>query len=510
MALASQPASRTEQVRALNLKGVGKSFPGVIALHGVDLEVWTGEVHGLVGENGAGKSTLIKMVTGAERPDTGSVEVFGADALTQDIHHRRLAGVSAIYQELAIVPHMTAAANVLLDDPPRRGLLVSRKAMRRNFQRLAERLGIAIDPDALAGGLSIADRQMLEIMRALATECRLLIMDEPTAALGPAERSKLYGVVRDLSAQGVAILYISHDLDEVLNLSNRISVMRGGLLVETAHRDAWTKQRMIAAMIGDKHIPPRRSARVTASDEILRVEKLVVPGRIDGISLSLKRGEVLGIAGLVGAGRTEILTAIAGAEPEASGSMTYENKTGPLPANVRAAVRSGIVLVPEDRKRLGFVPLMTGWENVALTDLKRIARAGVVGQLDGLALAADSTGPLGFNPGRLPQSVGTLSGGNQQKLVIGKWLHRRPRVLLLDEPTRGVDIGAKAEIYASVRRLAEQGLSVILVSSELTEIVEQSDRVLVLARRQIVAELSAEEANVKRILSLIFAIEGAQ
>jgi ABC-type sugar transport system ATPase subunit len=510
MVLVSQSRPRTERVRALNLKGVGKRFPGVIALDGVDLEVWTGEVHGLVGENGAGKSTLIKMVTGAERPDTGSVDVFGADALALDIHQRRLAGVSAIYQELAIVPHMSAAANVLLDDPPRRGWLLSRKAMRQNFLALCERLGLAIDPDALAGSLSIADRQMIEIMRALATECRLLIMDEPTAALGPAERSKLYGVIRDLSAQGVAILYISHDLDEVLDLSSRVSVMRGGRLVETADRDAWTKQRMVAAMIGNKHIPPQRRAGTASAEEILRIEDLVVPGRIEGVSLSLKRGEVLGIAGLVGAGRTEILAAIAGADPEASGRMTYDNKTGPLPANVRAAVQSGIVLVPEDRKRLGFVPLMAGWENVALTDLGRIARAGVVSRLDGLTLASDSTSPLGFNPERLAQPVGTLSGGNQQKLVIGKWLHRRPRVLLLDEPTRGVDIGAKAEIYASVRRLAEEGLSVILVSSELSEIVEQSDRILVLARRQVVAEFNAEEATVKRILSVIFTVEGAQ
>jgi ABC-type sugar transport system ATPase subunit len=510
MTLASQLQSPADQVRALNLKGVGKRFPGVVALDGVDLEVWRGEVHGLVGENGAGKSTLIKMVTGAEHPDTGRIDVFGTDALAQDIHHRRLAGVSAIYQELAIVPHLSAAANVFLHDPPQRRLLVDRKAMRRSFQQLADRLGVAISPDALASELSIADRQMIEIMRALATKCRLLIMDEPTATLGPTERSKLYDVIRDLSVQGVAILYVSHDLDEVLDLSSRISVMRGGRLVETAERGAWTKQRMVAAMIGHKPLPISRRTSVGTSHEILAVRDLVVPGRIDGINLTLNKGEVLGIAGLVGAGRTEILAALAGADSSASGWLTYDGKSGALPTSVRAAVQAGIVLVPEDRKRLGFVPLMAGWENVALTAMGRIARGGVVSKHNGTALAASSTSHLGFKSERLAQPVGTLSGGNQQKLVIGKWLHRRPRVLLLDEPTRGVDIGAKAEIYASVSRLADEGLSVILVSSELAEIVEQSDRVLVLARRRIVAELGSEEATVKRILSLIFSVEGTQ
>ncbi|MGD9913483.1 MAG: sugar ABC transporter ATP-binding protein [Rhizobiaceae bacterium] len=506
--LARQPD--TSAVLALALKAVGKRFPGVVALDNVDLDVWSGEVHGLVGENGAGKSTLIKTITGAERPDTGEIRIFGDPARDQTIHDRRASGVSAIYQELTIVPHLSAAANVLLGNPPRRGLFVRRRALKEEFLALARRLGLSIDPDAPAGELSVADRQMIEIMRALATDCRVLIMDEPTATLGPAERAKLYEVVRELRMQGVAIIYISHDLDEVLELSDRISVMRAGRLVATDLREGWSKERMVGAMIGEKQLRPAPRSRRDASEELLRVEDLRVPGRIDGISFSVNKGEIVGIAGLVGAGRTEVLRAIAGADPSATGRLTLGGMASGLYANVRSAIRDGIVLVPEDRKRYGFVPLLSGVDNVALTDLAKVTGGtGVVRRYASSELAKGTTRALGFNPDRLGQPVGTLSGGNQQKLVIGKWLHRAPRLLLLDEPTRGVDIGAKAEIYASIRALADQGLSVILVSSELEEVAEQSDRVLVLARQGLVATLSREEATVERMLSLIFAVEGA-
>jgi ABC-type sugar transport system ATPase subunit len=499
---------RADQIRALSARSIGKRFPGVTALNDVSFDLWTGEVHSLVGENGAGKSTLIKMVTGADRPDTGTLEFFGSRSVAEEPHQRRLAGVSAIYQELMIAPEMSAAANVFLHGPPRRGFMIDRSAMRNGFVALAKRLGLTIDPDIRAGSLSIADRQMIEIMRALTTRCRLLIMDEPTAALGPSERLKLFEVVAELRREGTAIIYISHDLDEVLRISDRISVMRNGELVATAARADWTKERMVAAMIGGKSAVSFPRAKTERGKEVLRVEDLVVPGRLAGVSFSVGEGEILGVAGLVGSGRTELLRAIAGADPRASGRLALNGVSEGLFASVRAAVAKGIVLVPEDRKAQGFIPLLSGTRNVALTNLPSISRAGIVSDTASAALAQATTQPLRFAPDRLGQAVRTLSGGNQQKLVIGKWLHRKPKLLLLDEPTRGVDIGAKAEIYAAIRRLAEDGLAVILVSSEFQELIEQADRMIVLARGGVTATLSREKATIERILSLIFAVEG--
>jgi ABC-type sugar transport system ATPase subunit len=493
---------------AVAARAVTKRFPGVLALDSVDFDVLTGEVHALVGENGAGKSTLIKMLTGAERPDTGVVTIFGDESSAADAHTRLTAGVAAIYQELTIVPEMSAAANVFLRSPPGAGPFVLRRRMRQAFADLASRLGLGIDPDAPAGRLSIADRQMIEIMRALATHCRVLIMDEPTATLGPLERSKLFEVVRDLRRSGTAIIYISHDLDEVLEISDRISVMRNGALIETGLREHWTKDRMVRAMVGTVRAPAARETAAGRGKEILAVTGLTVPGRITDVSFSIHAGEILGLAGLVGSGRTEILRALAGAEPGATARFEMDGKAGPLPSSVRNAVVRGIVLVPEERKAQGFVPLLSGWRNVMLTDLPRASIAGFVRDAAANELATETMRPLGFATRRLHQPVRDLSGGNQQKLVIGKWLHRRPRVLLLDEPTRGVDIAAKAEIYESIRRLADDGLAVILVSSELQEVVEQSDRVLVLGGARIVAQLNRGEATVERLLSKIFAVEG--
>ena len=496
------------QVRALNVRSISKRFPGVKALDDVSFDVWSGEVHALVGENGAGKSTLIKLVTGAEHPDTGIIEIFGEPS-PANAHQRRREGVSAIYQELMTVPMMSCAANVFLSNPPRSGLTVRRQAMRKAFLELTARLGLSIDPDARAGDLSIADRQMLEIMRSLTTRCRILIMDEPTAAIGAVERKKLYDVIGELKRSGTAIIYISHDLEEVLALSDRISVLRNGTLVRTDTRDNWTKEKMVAAMVGGKPSAQERVAKARG-EPVLSVRDIAVTNRVSNISFDLHKGEILGIAGLVGSGRSEILRAIAGDDPAAAGSMIFEGRTSALPRDVRAAIASGIVYVPEDRKAHGFVPLLSGIRNVALTDMAKVSHGGVMRSDLGRSLAEAASAPLGFDPVRLDRTVRTLSGGNQQKLVIAKWLHRRPKILLLDEPTRGVDIGAKAEIYASIRKLAETGLAVILVSSELQEVVEQSDRVLVLARGRIEAELAGADAAVDRILAMIFAVENKQ
>jgi ABC-type sugar transport system ATPase subunit len=379
--------------------------------------------------------------------------------------------------------------------------------MRERFLAIAERLGVAIRPEARAGSLSVADQQMIEIMRALVADHRVLVMDEPTAALGPAERRKLFDVIADLRRSGCSIIYISHDLDEVLRLADRVSVMRAGALIETAATASWTKARLVASMVGEVRAPTPRLHGASRAPDLIRVEGLKVPGRVSDVTLTLHQGEVLGLAGLVGSGRTEILRSIAGADPTATGRIVLDGATAPLFRSVRGAVDAGIMLVPEDRKGQGIVPLLSGDENVVLTDLRSVSRWGLVQSAKQRDRAEAVTIPLGFAPARLRPPIGTLSGGNQQKLVIGKCLHREPRILLLDEPTRGIDIGAKAEIFAAIQSLAARGMGVILVSSELEEVVAHSDRVVVLAQGRLIAELNGAEASVDNILGRIFAVE---
>jgi ABC-type sugar transport system ATPase subunit len=381
--------------------------------------------------------------------------------------------------------------------------------MEARFRALAAELDVAIAPRARAGSLSVANRQMLEIMRALMAEHRILIMDEPTASLGPHEREKLYETVRRLRAAGTAVIYISHDLDEVLKLCDRISVMRDGALVACQSASAWSKESLVGAMLG---MAVRKSAAHTVdigTEELLRVEALSVPGLVHDLSFSLGKGEILGIAGLVGAGRTEILRSLAGCQPGATGRLFIDGKAAPLPRSVRRALALGIALAPEDRKAQGLVLSQNGIVNVTLADMDKIARGPFLRFDKRKSDAETIAGALGFDPKRLGVLTGNLSGGNQQKLVVGKWLHRPPRVLLMDEPTRGIDVGAKAEMFAVMRGLTRKGLSVIMVSSELEEVLDNADRILVLAKGRQRALLRREEATLARVLNLIFAVEGA-
>jgi ABC-type sugar transport system ATPase subunit len=491
---------------ALRAQGIDKSFPGVTALHDVDFDLRAGEVHGLVGENGAGKSTLVKIITGAYDADAGVVEAFGHEVRRGDPRARRRAGIAAIYQELTIVPEMSAAANVFLGRPPRRGPFVSRSETHRAFRRLTTRLGLTIDPDVRAASLSVANQQMLEIMRALAADHRILIMDEPTAALGPAEREHLYATIRGLRQAGVATVYVSHHLDEVLALCDRVSVMRDGELVATEPVERWTKESLVTAMLGHVLLTPPPQRRTIAEEEALRVEGLSVPGVLEDISFTLRRGEILGLGGLVGSGRTELLRALAGADADADGRLFVSGQERPWPRTVRRALALGIALAPEERKSQGLVLSLSAAANVALTDMRTVASGPVLRERSRRQRAAEVMRPLGVDAGRLREPAGSFSGGNQQKLVVGKWLHRRPDVLLMDEFTRGIDVGAKAEMLAVVSRLAAEGMSMIIVSSELEELVECADRVLVLARGRLIAELGHTEASVERILRLAFGL----
>jgi rhamnose transport system ATP-binding protein len=490
---------------ALRARGIHKSFPGVRALHDVDFEIRAGEVHGLVGENGAGKSTLVRIMTGADHADAGRVEVFGHALRGADRRSAQRAGVGAIYQDLAVVPELSAAVNVFLGRPPRRGHTVSRRMMRQAFGRLADQLGARIDPDARAGSLSVANQQMLRIMGSLAADLRVLVMDEPTASLGHAEREALYETIRRLQASTVAVVYVSHNLDEVLELCDRVSVMRDGELVATQPAPRWTKQTLVTAILGRVLRTPTPRRRAITEEEALRVEGLEVPGVLSDVSFTLRRGEVLGLGGLVGSGRSELLRSLAGADPSAGGRLFVNGRERSLPRTVRRALAMGIALAPGERKSEGLLLSLSAAANVCLTDMQAVAVGPVLRESRQLERAEEIMGPLGFGTRRLIEAADSFSGGNQQKLVIGKWLHRRPDVLLMDEFMRGIDVGAKAEMLDVVQGLAADGMSIIVVSSELEDLVEAADRVLVLARRRVIGELDRAEASVERILRLVFA-----
>jgi ABC-type sugar transport system ATPase subunit len=490
----------------VRLRGVSKFFPGVVALHAVDLDFLAGEVHGLVGENGAGKSTLIKIIAGAYGPDQGTLELFGRSIGNADPRAHQEAGVGVIYQERAVVPDLSAAANVFLGRTMNWGPFISGRATRRRFKELADTLGADIDPNTVAGSLSVANQQLLEIMRALEAEHRILILDEPTTSLGAPERQKLYAIVNDLRRRGLAIIFISHDLDEILGLCNRLTVMRDGELVATRPVTEWTKKTLVAAMLGGVELRRTVARKEPSVAPALAVKEMAIPGLVEGISFTLREGEILGIAGLVGSGRTEILRALAGIDSSADGQLEVGGRARPWPHSVNQALQYGIALAPEDRRRQGLVLSLSAADNVTLTDLAATTIAGVVNERRRVEHAANIMRELAFNVERLQAPAETLSGGNQQKLVIGKWLYRRPKVLLLDEPTQGIDVGAKAEIFNVIADLANRGTAVIFVSSEFEEVVDITDRILVIGRGRALALLERADASVKSILDILFAV----
>jgi ABC-type sugar transport system ATPase subunit len=489
---------------AIQIRGLTKSFPGVAALRGVNLDVYQGEVHGLVGENGAGKSTLIKHLTGLYAVDSGSIQLFGRPL--GNLHTRALqrAGIGVIYQERAILPELTAAANVFLGKQKTWGPFLNRRATVRRFRELADRLGVALDPDARAGSFSVAGQQLLEIMRALEAEHRILIMDEPATSLGEAEREKLYGIVDGLRRQGLCIIFISHDLDDVIRLCDRVSVMRDGLVVATRSADGWNKATLVAAMLGDVDFNQSITRSPPTAHEELRVKGLSISGVVSDVSFAVRSGEIFGLAGLVGAGRTEILRTLAGIDRPFAGRIFIRGHEIPWPRSVANALGYGIALTPEDRKSQGIILQLSGAENVALADLRSVSTGGILSDQRLWREAAESMAALAFDTTRLRDPAGNLSGGNQQKLVIGKWLHRKPRILLLDEPTQGIDVGAKAEIYNVVSELANQGMAVVLVSSEFEEIVNVCDRVLLLGSGRSLGLLEREQLSVKAIFDRLF------
>ncbi|MEU3606294.1 sugar ABC transporter ATP-binding protein [Streptomyces sp. NPDC035033] len=494
----------------LTMNRITKSFPGVRALDGVDLEVHAGEVHCLLGQNGAGKSTLIKVLAGAHRPDGGEITWAGEPvSLTSPIAAMRL-GIATIYQELDLVAGLSVAENVFLgNEPTSAGFVVRGARARAAAGRLLKRLGHPeIDPARLVGELSAAQQQIVSMARALSHEVRLIVMDEPSAALDPEEVDNLFRIVAELTADGVAVVYISHRLEEIRRIGDRVTVLKDGRSVAGGLPADTTPTRDIVALMTGRtveHVFPDRSdgtGDAAARDPVLRIEGLTRDGEFAPLDLALRPGEIVGLAGLVGSGRSEILETVYGARKPDAGRVLVDGV--PLrPGSVRAAVRAGIGLAPEERKAQALLMLESVGSNVSVSTLSRYSRAGWLDRRAERAAAHRAVRELSLRPDDPDAAIRTLSGGNQQKAVLARWLLRGCKVLLLDEPTRGVDIGARAELYAVIRRLADEGLAVLLVSSEVPEVLGLADRVLVLREGTVVHTAPARELDEHRVLDLV-------
>jgi ribose transport system ATP-binding protein len=506
----------------LEMRGIRKTFPGVVALDGVDLTLEAGDIHMLLGENGAGKSTLMKILGGAYRKDAGEISLNGRPVEIDSPRAARDLGIRVIYQELNLVPHLSVAENIFLGelptygwrrvqkDPPyvsRPGLfrpgfpgLVDWRALHDRTSALLTDLGMTLDPRAPVGQLGMAQRQMVEIAKALASPgTSILVMDEPTSSLTSREVTQLFALIDRLTSRGVSIVYITHRLDEVFRIGRRITVMRDGRRVTTTPIDQVTVAELVRMMANrdlSEHFP---KVRVEPGAELLRVEALTVEGVLSEISFSLRAGEVLGISGLLGAGRTELARVVAGADRFDRGRLLVDGAETRFrhPAD---AIARGIGLLPEDRKAQGLVPGLTVARNIALPHGRRLAPLGVLSRRCEADMAAPISEELRVKA-TPTQAVRLLSGGNQQKVVLGKWLAGAGRIFIFDEPTRGVDVGAKVEIYNLMNRLTARGAGIIMISSELPELLGMSDRILVMHRGRIHAEIAAADATEERVLS---------
>ncbi|MCF3119836.1 sugar ABC transporter ATP-binding protein [Streptomyces arenae] len=495
----------------LTMSGITKSFPGVRALDGVDLQVQAGEVHCLLGQNGAGKSTLIKVLAGAHQPDDGEITWRGERTMLRSPIAAMRLGIATIYQELDLVEGLSVAENVHLGhEPTTAGFVVRGRAARASTAALLKRLGHAeIDPGRLVGALSAAQQQIVSMARALSHEVRLIVMDEPSAALDPDEVDNLFRIVADLTADGVAVVYISHRLEEIRRIGDRVTVLKDGRAVAGGLPAKSTPTRDVVALMTGRNVEyvfPDRPVRQADAPPVLTVRGLARHDEFAPLDLDLRPGEIVGLAGLVGSGRSEILETIYGARKPSAGEVTVDGQVL-RPGSVRAAVRAGLGLAPEERKAQALLMLESVTRNVSVSSMSRFSRGGWLDRSGEHAAAHAVTRELSLRPDEPSVPVRTLSGGNQQKAVLARWLLRGCRVLLLDEPTRGVDVGARAELYAVIRRLADDGLAVLLVSSEVPEVLGLADRVLVLREGRVVHTAPARDLDEHRVLDLV--LEGS-
>jgi rhamnose transport system ATP-binding protein len=484
----------------LEVQDVTKSFGAVAAVRGVSFPLYAGEAHALVGENGAGKSTIVKMLAGVYRPDTGTLRVNDADVDFAGPADAKAAGIAVIYQEPTLFPDLSVAENIAMGNQPLTKLRqIDRKAMKTNAERLFGRLGVHIDPTRPARGLSIADQQLVEIAKALSSEARILIMDEPTAALSGVEVERLFAVVRSLRDEGAAIMFISHRFEEITALCERVTIMRDGGHVCTELVADLTIDDMIRRMVGRDLSALFPKQDVEPGEVLLEVDGLSRAGVFKDISFSVRAGEIVALAGLVGAGRSEVMQAVFGVDPYDSGTVTFLGKRL-KPGSPRAAMAAGMALVPEDRRQQGLVMELSIERNVTLPRARKLARLGLLLGSTERDEARKWVKRLQTKFGHLSDAVGTLSGGNQQKVVLAKWLSTGPKVLIVDEPTRGIDVGTKAEVHRLMSSLAADGLAIVMVSSELPEVLGMSDRIVVLREGRVAAQLTRAEATEEAVM----------
>jgi ABC-type sugar transport system ATPase subunit len=488
----------------IEIAGVTRRFPGVLALDRVHVGFRTGEIHAVVGENGAGKSTLMHILAGDLRPSEGEILVDGKSTHFASPLDSRAAGIVVVYQELALCPTMTIAENVVMSDMARRRVasLVPRAMMRAEARAALERLGMdSLDPDTRVSRLSVAEMQLVEIARAVRQRARVLVLDEPNSALSRRESQRLFDVVRQLRAEGVTVIYVSHHLREVLDLADRVTIMRDGRTIETLDNEDLSEQRLIHSMVGRDlgDVPPWRvnpAARSESNPVVLSVTDLKAPG-LAGVSFEVRSGEILGVGGLPDSGKDGLGEALFGL-CQREGRVAIDGAEAP--ADALTSIRSGMAFVPADRRGAGGLLAMTVADNVVSASLKRFSVAGVLQRAAIRREARAQVARLDARIARLGQKLGTLSGGNQQKIILGRSLVTNPRVLILHEPTRGIDVGAKAEIYGILRGIASEGVAILLISSEVPELLMNAERVLVLRRGRISGELRGEVMTEAEIL----------
>jgi ribose transport system ATP-binding protein len=485
----------------LEIRSLSKRFTGVRALHQVSLTLGRGEVLAVIGENGAGKSTLMKILAGVQEPDSGEILVEGRPVRIDSVRAAEHLGIALIHQELNLADNLDVASNIFLGREPRRGCFVDRGRVREESRKFLEQVGLDCSPRTLVSTLSLGRQQLVEIAKALSTNARVLIMDEPTSSLSQHETEQLYRVVKELRSRGVSIVYISHRLGEVKELADRVVVLRDGENAGELPRAEINHDAMVKLMVG-RDLTRHSRASFGTGEALLEVRELRTPTNpTHPLNFSLKPGEIVGVAGLVGAGRTELLRVLFGIDRAVGGEIRVAGSSVQMRSPMDA-IRAGLALVPEDRKQQGVILEMAVRENLSLPSLRRDARAGFRDSAIERAIADEMVVKLGVKTPSQRQFVQFLSGGNQQKIVIGKWLALKPRVLLLDEPTRGIDVGAKQEIYKLIEQLADDGVAILFVSSEMEEILRLSDRALVMHEGQITGELQREELSEEAVMQL--------
>lgn len=491
----------------LELKDITKEYPGVLALDKMNLTVFPGEIHALMGENGAGKSTLIKIVSGAIKPNGGIIRFQGEDYQSMTPALSKRLGIGVVYQEFNLVPELSVAENIFLGQKLSSGININRKLMNKKAKDLMDSFGINIDVTKEVKNLTVAYQQLVEITKTISSDVKVLIMDEPSAPLTNREIEAMFGIVQKLKKQGVAIIYISHRMEEIFKLADRVTVMRDGKYIATKSINEIDQQGLIKLMVGrslDEQFP---EVEKNIGDIALDVQGLSTAEMLKNISFCVRKGEILGIAGLVGAGRTETARAIYGADVKLSGIIKVEGKEVNI-RSTRDAINCGIALIPEDRKKHGALLQMSIRENISFITLKEISKLGIVDLKKDKELSEKYITQLSIKTPSMEQLTKNLSGGNQQKVVLAKALASKSNIVIFDEPTRGIDVGAKKEIYVLMNELAKNGMAIIMISSEMPELLGMSDRILVMHEGELMGELSKEEATQEKILTLASGIRG--